>query len=621
MKAMFNQNDKLVQLYFKAQYEYIRHFTEEYNQGTFEVKQAKNGLPILSYQQAGKVHHLSSQYDPLKEAGMIVNRYGDMEKGHVLFYGLGMGYHIELFLKKFPHITYSIYEPNPEVFYHFLQHRDIRLLQPQRCKALFLHFSDQHLPIYAETFASNLYQDCTIVILPAYERFFEKELAQFLQVFSIKIKTQKETFLANRGYSYRWTANAVHNFKYVLETPCIFDSVHLLKGKPALLISAGPSLSFELETIKKIYEDQSAFLVGVGSSNKALLAHGITPHLLATYDPNSYNLQVYEEVNRLAVPPPLAFGSTVGYETIKNYKGPLFHMITNQDTIFPYFFKNQVQMAEQRTIHDAPTIAAVALEMLAKLGCNPIILVGQNFGFLDNKYYADGIGYAHRPTELQAKDLSHLVEVMGVNGEKVKTIEAHNVGRNQMEVYIQALSTIGVNVINTTKGGAGIAGTTYRELEQVMEEFHQDTISIEWYKELKKAPIPLELLMDKMNVLEKGKVEIGLLQKEFIKVYRQLDKSKKSITEIELQKKLKRLNKLNKRIVENDYFMMFYAPILRVQYDYLVKTVQDIPLIANQIEKIDRIVTAFGGFTVEMMKVQEEVDALFEEICMTIKRR
>lgn len=35
---------------------------------------------------------------------------------------------------------------------------------------------------------------------------------------------------------------------------------------------------------------------------------------------------------------PLIFGSTVGYETLADYNGPLLHMFTSQDTVAPFFY-------------------------------------------------------------------------------------------------------------------------------------------------------------------------------------------------------------------------------------------------------------------------------------------
>ena len=91
---------------------------------------------------------------------------------------------------------------------------------------------------------------------------------------------------------------------------------------------------------------------------------------------------------------PLIFSSSVGFEVLQNYPGTsLLHMITSQDTISSYLLKldNNTQLDG---VKDAPSIAVVTIQLLYKLGFNPIILVGQNLAYADNKHYAEGISYA-----------------------------------------------------------------------------------------------------------------------------------------------------------------------------------------------------------------------------------
>ncbi len=45
--------------------------------------------------------YLHSKYNPIREGETIVNQYSNIEDNTtIIFYGVGLGYHIDLFLKK-----------------------------------------------------------------------------------------------------------------------------------------------------------------------------------------------------------------------------------------------------------------------------------------------------------------------------------------------------------------------------------------------------------------------------------------------------------------------------------------------------------------------------------------
>ena len=72
---------------------------------------------------------LHSRYNPLREAQTIVKGLKNVEEyEHVIFYGTGLGYHIRELLERCPHLSFSIYEPVPEVFAAFLAHNELKSL-------------------------------------------------------------------------------------------------------------------------------------------------------------------------------------------------------------------------------------------------------------------------------------------------------------------------------------------------------------------------------------------------------------------------------------------------------------------------------------------------------------
>src|SRR5690606_15816339 len=90
-------------------------------------------------------------------------------------------------------------------------------------------------------------------------------------------------------------------------------------------------------------------------------------------------------------------------------------------------------------------------------------------------YYAGGISYNGRPTELVEKDRAGLIEVEGVDGELMLSNDGHIRAKRQMESMIVHIPRQ-VEVINTTVGGAKIEGTRFMKLGEVIEQKLSGTI-------------------------------------------------------------------------------------------------------------------------------------------------
>ncbi len=73
-----------------------------------------------------------------------------------------------------------------------------------------------------------------------------------------------------------------------------------------------------------------------------MIYHDIYPDAATTYDPGKFNHNVFTKIKEEGIADiPMIFGSSVGYETIMNYPGNKYHMITSQDTVSAYYLKKQ----------------------------------------------------------------------------------------------------------------------------------------------------------------------------------------------------------------------------------------------------------------------------------------
>lgn len=159
------------------------------------------------------------------------------------------------------------------------------------------------------------------------------------------------------------------NFGEVLNTPNILlEKKGEFKDKPAIIVAAGPSLNEEIENIRYIKENGLAYIFSVGSAVNTLVYHNIYPDAATTYDPGKFNQNVFTKIKEKEIKDiPMVFGSSVGYETLLNYPGKKYHMITSQDSVSNYYLRNENNKPIDM-VYDAPTIAVVTLQLLYELG-------------------------------------------------------------------------------------------------------------------------------------------------------------------------------------------------------------------------------------------------------------
>src|SRR5690606_25412876 len=89
----------------------------------FRVEAAKSGVPTLVVAKDDRDLYLHSKYDPCREAETLTAQFTEVDKGTtVVFYGTGLGYQIEAFLRKHPTVSFYIYEPIPALLKLYLSH-------------------------------------------------------------------------------------------------------------------------------------------------------------------------------------------------------------------------------------------------------------------------------------------------------------------------------------------------------------------------------------------------------------------------------------------------------------------------------------------------------------------
>ncbi|RLQ97140.1 motility associated factor glycosyltransferase family protein [Falsibacillus albus] len=494
------------------------------------------------------------------------------EETHVIFWGMGMGYHIEEFLRMFPNNEFTIFEPFEEVFYLLLNNRSVSPFLNKHLKGVFLPIGED-ISIITDEVARVIGGRVLVIPLPSYEKKFPDDYSGFIQCLKNSFN-KKGINLSTLGINQlNWIKNSIGNFPTTIDTEAILDKKRHFQNKPAIIVSAGPSLQDELENLRSIKEKKLAYIFAVGSANRALVQNEIYPDAVCSFEPQRANVHVFEEIVKNNISTiPIIYGTSIYRDSLEQYPGEKYHVITSQDVVSQsYLIKEGGRKPD--VVNDAYSIAIFTYETLARLGCSPIILVGQNLAFRKGQYYAEGISYEWRDTKLTDEEMAQgkmLVE--DVEGNWITTDPTFHEMRILLEEYIEKFN---VETINTTKGGANIKGTDFIALDHLMENRLMKRIDDTDWRIKDGIPYDKETLIKQMEQMEKKMNEFLDLEKDFTK---NLEKNKSMISQRKSIQKINTwLNKTNQLLQEmnkNEFYRVFITKVNALGYEVFTNKMQ-----------------------------------------------
>ena len=161
--------------YLRKTNKVIREQLKQYDNETmdeYRLLQTKNNEYTIEVKTNKGIRFLHSKYNPAREAQMFVKQFQDEvdENTHVIFYGVGLGYHVKEFLNIYNIHSYSLYEPIPYLFYQFLSLDKLENIASFQPEQIFLETDFQVTMKEVEQFLNSFNRRILIVTLPSYEQ-------------------------------------------------------------------------------------------------------------------------------------------------------------------------------------------------------------------------------------------------------------------------------------------------------------------------------------------------------------------------------------------------------------------------------------------------------------------
>lgn len=414
--------------------------------------------------------NLHSLYNREREMeAMFADLEDDVEV--LIVFGLGCAYALEYAASRFPRLERVIVvEPALDILNRTLSYKEAvdRLARVGTVNFMFNKEAEDAGREIAGQWTQELKKKYAMVYHLPYRTLF-KDYYEKMQHIVLRSLQQTQVSIRTVEHNiYLKTQNIINN----VNAPGI-DMGELLaqiQGKPAIMVSAGPSLNKNIHLLEAAKD--KAFIVAVGSAVKILHNKGILPHARAAFSPYPDENTVFDGITDFDNIP-LLFANTLDYMVVANYDAPKARMVMIGDEISRYCY--EVSGQNCLMVQSGGTIANVTLDLLCRAGCSHIIFIGQDLCYTDNRLYAEGSWSDPRILDEQG-----LIKEKDVYGKDVLTSTAFLGVRADIEAVLGAYD--GIQFINATEGGLPIAGSVNMKLEEILDRLPAErdiSISIE----------------------------------------------------------------------------------------------------------------------------------------------
>ncbi len=310
-----------------------------------------------------------------------------------------------------------------------------------------------------------------------------------------------------------WVKNSIWNLvSSGFEFPnreCISSWKDALKGIPAVLVSAGPTLRKNLLYLKSIRD--KAFFLSCDTSLKALLKEDIRPDGVVTLDAqtNSFFHFMGESIQDIPLFADLVssptllrdgqFNRVIHSVTAKyqvNAEGKWVREVTAGGELA------DLVLGEVGDIQSGGSVATTAFDILRFMGCSEVHFVGQDLAYTGREIHSTGTHHNEKwlTTVNRKRSLEWTNEVI-IRKRETKEVESCN-GLTVLTDYVlelyrhwfeeSARSVEGMSLYNWNDGGAKIQGFVNLEAKEGMKILEQkNDHGYVWNKTHPKKSAPL----------------------------------------------------------------------------------------------------------------------------------
>lgn len=426
---------------------------------------SQNGEKIVGLKKNGRDWYLNSRYSAAEAAeawveGSTVQNYESV----IIVFGFSNGIYLKKLIEKYPDNIIIVYEPSAALMQLVLE--EIDLSDCLNKEKIFLAVGEKGKRLFTEYIQTLIkytkYKLVDWLVIPNYRKLFELDYLKVQHIYMIwmrQITLDRNTFiLLQDEFSENYLANMYDFFKnYTIDglAECFKDIDK--EKRPAIVVSAGPSLDKNINELKKAKD--KAFIIVVDTALKAVLRAGIIPDVAITIDPHK-PMVLFDDVRIRELP--MIFCVMSSKQVMKRQSGKKIYFGDSESYIQTIYNRYHKKLS---TLETGGSVACNAFSTAVFLGFKKIILVGQDLAYPNGKEHTKD-AYDNE-SENKLKDGKRYFEVEDIYGGKVLTEENMDAYRLWFETQIVRYPAL--HVIDATEGGAKIRGTEILTLKEALE--------------------------------------------------------------------------------------------------------------------------------------------------------
>ena len=369
------------------------------------------------------------------------------------------------------------------------------------------------------------------------------------------------------------------NFVPCMESNSLEEIQGKFKGVPAFIVASGPSLEKNIEQLKKV--KGKGLIIACDASYEICKKFEIHPDIISTIERIEKTYEYFYKNKTFDDRTVLVAPSLVWPEIFHDFKGKKV-LISKEDGGIDFWWNQQFDNVKHLT--SGMSCANLAFSVALEMGCEPIVFVGQDLAYTDDKYHSDIVHAAMEgKNDIDKNEDDLYVEAM--NGGEIRTSSVLNIFRLWFEDRI--ILNPNRKFINATEGGALIHGCENAKLKDVIDRYCKNDIENDVYAFLGDIDLKTGDLMEKQTSIFKEinrlLNKLYKLRKKAEKHYELLEKLYEQIEDdVPTEKLIRIVRKMEKGNDVVDYLMDQGALVTFFQ-QYLAQTFTHVKALGNEL--------------------------------------
>ncbi|MCA9292706.1 MAG: DUF115 domain-containing protein [Phycisphaerales bacterium] len=429
---------------------------------------------------------MCSQRQPMEEARRFAGRIDLEHAGGVVVLGFGAGHHVRAIVERARGASLVIvFEPDVALLRAVLEHIDCAGWLGTGQVAIVTDADDPgQLAASMQGGEGFLSIGIEIIEHPPSKQRLADTGGRFSSRFADAVSSMRTSVVTTLMQSDVTLRNQLMNIDHYVTRRGVNDLAGVARGAPGLVISAGPSLQRNLHLLDDPAVRDRAVLIAVQTMLKPLLERGVRPHFVMALDHHEISKRFYEGLTAQDVE-----GVTLVIEAKANpaiadsFPGQI--RVVGDERLDGLLGADVVGSPAKARIKPGATVAHLAYYFAKHLGCSPVILMGQDLGFTDGQYYADGASihqvWACELNTFRTLEMFEWERIVR-NRRHLRRLEDH-LGRAiysdaQMENYLAHFEAdfardieAGLRIIDATEGGVRKRGPEIMPLAEALGTF------------------------------------------------------------------------------------------------------------------------------------------------------